>query len=239
MTQEIKQKIVGVRIKADAPVSSPEPQKLSDVDPLTLRIDRRPNGSLDAVSEKIEYSTSEGKKKVYLLVSFMPVEGIHKGLPVRVERPIEFFYPVGQDQWIAATMRSLSLAARGGYVSQALADLRKVEWANGPVRCGKNAFGKPLYHPSEVAALAWSIQQILQRRGFLDEDGGLLPLGTMEAKVDTFLPVPAPVQEALAAVPQGLGTAVNKVGTCPECKGVQVLRDGCPTCVDCGHSKCG
>ena len=141
--KEITSKIKAFRVGQ----AQPEPLvSKADVNPLTLRIDRRPNGSLEAVSEKIEYSTSMGKRKVYLLISFLPVEGHHNGKQVTVERPIEFFYPVEQDQWIAATMRSLSLAARGGYVPQALADLRKVVWDKGPVRCGKNAYGKPLHH---------------------------------------------------------------------------------------------
>src|SRR5690606_23968739 len=97
--KEITQKIVSFRLQGEA-----KPADIQDIDPRTLRIDRRPNGSLPAVSEKIEYGTSEGKKKVYVLISFLSVEGVHNGQKVTVERPIEFFYPVGQDQWIAATM---------------------------------------------------------------------------------------------------------------------------------------
>ena len=32
---------------------------------------------------------------------------------------------------------------------------------------------------------------------------------------------------------------INKVGDCPICSGEMVLMDGCPTCLSCGHSKCG
>lgn len=230
MTKEIKQKIIGVHVKSELQTSEPTPAVLPDVDPLTVRIDRRPNGSLDAVSEKIEYSTSEGKKKVYVLISFLPVKGVVNGKALLVERPIEIFYPVGQDQWIAATMRSLSLAARGGYLIQALQDLRKVVWDKGPVRCGKNAYGKPQYHDSEVAALAWSIQQILHRRGFLDEDGNVSVEATQTPEPEVK-PGPEPVRTA----------GVNKsVGDCPDCGGDMTLMDGCPTCVEgCGYSKCG
>ncbi|BBI58926.1 hypothetical protein HSBAA_02320 [Vreelandella sulfidaeris] len=49
---------------------------------------------------------------------------------------------------------------------QAVADLRKVAWDKGLVRCGMNRWNKPMFHDSEVAAIAWSIQQILYRRGF-------------------------------------------------------------------------
>jgi ribonucleoside-diphosphate reductase alpha chain len=32
---------------------------------------------------------------------------------------------------------------------------------------------------------------------------------------------------------------VQKHGSCPNCSGDMILMDGCPTCLDCGHSKCG
>jgi len=32
---------------------------------------------------------------------------------------------------------------------------------------------------------------------------------------------------------------IQKHGTCPNCSGDMVLMDGCSTCLDCGHSKCG
>lgn len=233
--KEIKSKIKAFRVAQPGQLQAVPP---ADVNPLTIRIERRPNGPLDAVSEKIEYSTSEGKKKVYVLISFLPVEGIHNGQKAVVERPIEFFYPVEQDQWIAATMRNLSLAARGGYVARALADLRKVVWDKGPVRCGKNAYGKPMQHDSEVAAVAWSIQQILYRRGFLKEDG-------REKSLDEILAGATPatvVEEAPATevtAPNQTAPS-NGVGECPQCQGTLVLMDGCPTCVSgCGYSKCG
>ena len=73
MAVEITSKIVGYRIKQQGqPAPAPE---LPDEDPLTVRIPSRPEGTLEAVSEKISYVGAEGRKKVYLLVSFMPVEG--------------------------------------------------------------------------------------------------------------------------------------------------------------------
>ncbi|MFC7368510.1 ribonucleoside-diphosphate reductase [Vreelandella zhaodongensis] len=264
MAVEITSKIVGYRIKQQEQ-AAPAPE-LPEEDPLTVRIPSRPEGTLEAVSEKISYVGAEGRKKVYLLVSFMPVEGVVGGRRVVIERPVEFFFPSGQlsseHQWITATMRSLSLAARGGYVTQAVADLRKVAWDKGLVRCGMNRWNKPMFHDSEVAAIAWSIQQILYRRGFLDQDGNQVPVEMLveryahrmqhghawQPPVDE--PDTSPVagavepiggateQENTAKKPEGSGPAT--VGNCPECRGELIMMDGCPTCyAGCGWSKCG
>jgi len=101
----------------------------ADLDPLRVAIDHRPRGELPAIIEKVEYLTQAGKKSLYLAVSFIEVTGRISGEEVTIERPIEFFIPAGQrdesQQWITATMRSLSLAARGGFVARNLQDLRK------------------------------------------------------------------------------------------------------------------
>ena len=264
MAIEITSKIVGYRIKQQAP-AAPEPE-LQDENPLTVRIPSRPEGTLEAVSEKISYVGAEGRKKVYLLVSFMPVEGVIAGKRVVIERPVEFFFPSGQlsseHQWITATMRSLSLAARGGYATQAVADLRKVAWDKGLVRCGMNRWNKPMFHDSEVAAIAWSIQQILYRRGFLDRDGNQVPVEQLveryahrmthghawqpEAEEEASA-TPIEAGEAVATV-GGKADVIKKaddsgpaiVGNCPECRGELIMMDGCPTCyAGCGWSKCG
>ncbi|MFX8903214.1 hypothetical protein ABTM99_20125, partial [Acinetobacter baumannii] len=71
-------------------------------------------------------------------------------------------------QWITSSMRLLSLAARGGFLERALSDMRKVAWDRGPVRLGthQRADGAmvPMWHDSEVAAIAFAVQNILARR---------------------------------------------------------------------------
>lgn len=242
----ISSKIVGQRVKQVDVVPTVTPAPLSE-NPLTMRIDGRPVGSLQAVSEKVVYNTQEGRKKLYLIVSFMPVEGVVDGTPVTVERPVEFFIPSGQmnseQQWITASMRSLSLAARGGYITQALQDLRKVMWDKGPVRCGTNQHGKPMYHDSEVAAIAAAIQKILVQRGFLTPNGEQVPLEEMmvsttsihHTQISVAKTGPMDVVNDLTEAFQ----AATKHGDCPECGGGMTLLDGCPTCTDCGYSKCG
>ncbi|PUA98570.1 ribonucleoside-diphosphate reductase class II [Acidovorax sp. 107] len=208
---------------AAAPVAAPAPV----VDPMRTVIESRPQGGLSAVAEKLEYWTQEGHKTLYLIVSFLPVPtGVGNGT---VDRAIEFFMPVGQSgesqQWITSSMRLLSLAARGGFLERALSDMRKVAWDRGPVRLGTHRKDDgtmvPMWHDSEVAAMAYAIQNILARR-VADPVQQQLPLDE---------PAPPPV-----AVPQAM--AGKK---CSECGAHAVIRkDGCDYCTQCGHlGSCG
>ncbi|QLA82600.1 adenosylcobalamin-dependent ribonucleoside-diphosphate reductase [Acidovorax sp. JMULE5] len=208
---------------AAAPMVPPAPP----ADPMRTVIESRPQGGLSAVAEKLEYWTQEGHKTLYLIVSFLPVPtGIGNGT---VDRAIEFFMPVGQSgesqQWITSSMRMLSLAARGGFLERALSDMRKVAWDRGPVRLGTHRKDDgtlvPMWHDSEVAAMAYAIQNILARR-VADPVQQQLPLDE---------PAPPPV-----AVPQAM--AGKK---CTECGAHAVIRkDGCDYCTQCGHlGTCG
>ena len=211
---------------APAAVAAPAPAA-PPVDPMRTVIESRPQGGLSAVAEKLEYWTQEGHKTLYLIVSFLPVP---TGVGNRtVDRAIEFFMPVGQSgesqQWITSSMRLLSLAARGGFLERALSDMRKVAWDRGPVRLGTHRKDDgtlvPMWHDSEVAAMAYAIQNILARR-VADPVQQQLPLDE---------PAPPPV-----AVPQAM--AGKK---CSECGAHAVIRkDGCDYCTQCGHlGSCG
>ena len=211
---------------APAAVAAPAPAA-PPVDPMRTVIESRPQGGLSAVAEKLEYWTQEGHKTLYLIVSFLPVPTGVSGRTV--DRAIEFFMPVGQSgesqQWITSSMRMLSLAARGGFLERALSDMRKVAWDRGPVRLGQHRKDDgtlvPMWHDSEVAAMAYAIQNILARR-VADPVQQLLPLDE---------PAPPPV-----AVPQAM--AGKK---CSECGAHAVIRkDGCDYCTQCGHlGSCG
>jgi hypothetical protein len=131
-----------LEVPATAPETAPAPAPL-DMDPLRISIEKRPEGEMQAVTEKLVYHTSEGQKSLYLVVSFVSVEGFLDGQRVTVERPLEVFIPAGQNdeaqQWVTAVARVLSLTARDGRLPKALADLRKVTWDKGPVRSGTTA----------------------------------------------------------------------------------------------------
>ena len=202
-----------------APVPAP-------ADPMRTVIESRPKGALSAVAEKVDYWTQEGQKRLYLVVSFLPVPDPETG--GLVDRAIEFFMPVGQSgesqQWVTSSMRLLSLAARGGFLERALSDMRKVAWDRGPVRLGthQKADGTkvPMWHDSEVAAIAYAIQNILARRA--------RPLHSEEQ----------------ATASEGVLTAVPPVMAgkkCSECGAHAMIRkDGCDYCTQCGHlGSCG
>jgi ribonucleoside-diphosphate reductase alpha chain len=233
------------------PSSDDSPDSEIQLDPLRIAIDHRPRGELPAVIEKVEYLTQAGKKSLYVAVSFMEVTGRLGGEDVTIERPIEFFIPTGQrdesQQWITATMRSLSLAARGGFVARNLQDMRKVSWDRGQVRLGDverlDGHKAPRWHDSEVAALAYAIQQILFRRGFLDSEGNQVASRALKGGVQ--VPVPVGVGEGedvtgdVIRDPNGLLPIPGR--KCPTCGANAVIRkDGCDFCTSCGEvGACG
>jgi len=196
-------------------------------DPMRTVIESRPKGALSAVAEKVEYWTQEGHKTLYIIVSFLPVPAA-SGVEM-VDRAIEFFMPVGQSgesqQWITSSMRLLSLAARGGFLERALSDMRKVAWDRGPVRLGtyEKADGTrvPMWHDSEVAAIAYAVQNIMARRA--GQPVASLP----------------PTLESLS--PATLSPPVMAGKKCGECGAHAVIRkDGCDYCTQCGHlGTCG
>jgi ribonucleoside-diphosphate reductase alpha chain len=209
-------------------VAEPKPTERADVpvDPMRAVVEKRPKGVLPAVAEKVEYWTHEGRKTVYLVVSFLPVfDANGKALG---HRAIEFFMPVGQNsdsqQWNTASMRLLSLAARGGFLERALADMRKVAWDRGPVRLGHHTKADgtqvPQWHDSEVAAIAFAIQRIIASQPQLQT---------------------APAQQSQGAEPAA--EAVHQFGgrPCPECGAHAMIRkDGCDYCTQCGYTgSCG
>ena len=207
-----------------APVAAPA---TPSVDPMRTVIESRPKGGLSAVAEKVEYWTQEGHKTLYLIVSFLPVPtGVGSGT---VDRAIEFFMPVGQSgesqQWITASMRLLSLAARGGFLERALSDMRKVAWDRGPVRLGTHQKDDgtrvPMWHDSEVAAMAYAVQNILARR--------------VTDPVQQVLPLEEPASQVSGMPPAMAGKK------CSECGAHAVIRkDGCDYCTQCGHlGSCG
>ena len=228
--------ILGSVLDTGAPVVEAKPVApvVTPVDPMRTVIESRPKGALSAVADKIEYWTQEGHKTLYIVVSFLPVPAADgKGT---VERAIEFFMPVGQNgesqQWITSTMRMLSLAARGGFLGRALSDMRKVAWDRGPVRLGtyEKADGThvPMWHDSEVAAIAFALQNIIARRN----------QHTDTAAVAT---PHAPAAPELVGMSGDVSSGVMAGKKCPECGAHAMIRkDGCDYCTSCGHlGSCG
>jgi len=235
-------------VKPATEQASTQAEALQDEDPLRKQYDSRPVGDLQSVTTKVEYFTYEGRKSVYLTTSFINVDGVIKGKKATVERPFEFFMPAGQrtadQQWVTSTMRLLSMNARlGGSVAKTLADLREVVWDKGTVRCGfriKDDGTKiPMYHDSEVAAIAFALQRVLINRGFLDADAKQVPVHVLAAR-GSSVGIEELAEEPVPDAPN----PVNYVYTgkkCPEC-GAHAVRkvDGCDRCSLCNYlGSCG
>jgi ribonucleoside-diphosphate reductase alpha chain len=230
-------------------LSGARPAPPPEDDPLYKRFERRPPGELESVTSKIEYSTQEGIKTVYVSVSFIRVEGHWQGEPVTIERPFEFFMPASQrtdgQQWITASMRLLSMAARaGGSIARALQDMREVVWEKGPVRCGvltrEDGTQVPVFHDSEVAAIGFMLQRLLIRRGFLDAHGNQAPVPQLARLLAARAePAQAEPQAQDASAPGAMASL--SAAKCPEC-GARALRkvDGCTRCDACRYiGECG
>jgi ribonucleoside-diphosphate reductase alpha chain len=219
-------------------------------DPLRKQFDSRPAGSLRSESEKVELWTMEGKRSLYVIASFMDVDGVVNGEKVTIERPIEFFLEGGKrdagQQWMDMSTRMLSMVARsGGSIAKTIENMREVSWDKGTVRSGYlvKADGTkiPRQHDSEVAAIGYAIQQMLIRRGFLDELGRQVPVAKLAALrgaqkgAEPPTPAPQPVASAKEHFPPGTG------GTCPDCGAHDVHHvDGCTLCTACGYiGACG
>ena len=194
-------------------------------------VDRRPHGELPAVAEKISYWTQDGQKTLYLIISFLTVEGVVDGEKASVERAIEFFMPVGQSgesqQWITSSMRMLSLAARGGFLARALSDMRKVAWDRGPVRLGtkrkQDGALAPMWHDSEVAAVAFAIENILAKRRIAEFKAAQeFTFGEFDSQ-------------------KSMDSGIMAGKKCPECGAhAMIKKDGCEYCTSCGYvGACG
>ncbi|UUZ53738.1 hypothetical protein LP419_34760 [Massilia sp. H-1] len=169
----------------------------------------------------MRYSTQEGTKAAYLTVSFIRAEGRLHGQPVVIERPFEFFMlkPTSAATASSGLRRPCACCrwphARMGSVAKALADMREVVWEKGPVRCGsitrEDGTEVPAFHDSEVGAIAFMLQRVLIRRGFLDRMGNQVPVADLArqlARITVAAPSlpPAPSQRtasrAIAQVPR-------------------------------------
>jgi ribonucleoside-diphosphate reductase alpha chain len=135
------------------------------------------------------------------------------------------------------SMRLLSLATRR-FLEQALSDMRKVAWDRGPVRLGthQKADGThvPMWHDSEVAAVAYAIQNIQAQRN--SAQSGDYNRRSTDNSAESYGLLPRQ-EQALAAAP--LPVMAGK--KCGECGAHAVIRkDGCDYCTQCGHmGSCG
>ena len=136
-------------------------------------------------------------------------------------RPFEIFINSKNMEhyaWTLALTRMISAVfRRGGDVSFVVEELKAVFDPRG------GAWMKGRYVPSILAAIGGVIERHLIEIGFIAGEG----MGLAED----------PAQENVTARKVVGGLAPS---TCPSCGSFNLqLKEGCETCLDCGHSKCG
>lgn len=241
--------ILGSVLSLGAPVSVEVKKESTDVDPLKVMISKRPEGDVDSVTTKVRYSGSGGDQTLYLTVSFTKVGGVVDGQACLLERPLEVFINASPDdvptEWVTAYSRNLSLLARSGLLAKALQDNRGVKSDKGRVRYGfyqkEDGSKVPRYHDSEVACVAFAVQEILKKRGFLSDCGS--PVSAKEMLAATAgscacVEVPLEAPMAVKATSSSSKLAGKK---CSECGAHNLIKkDGCEFCTNCGHQgACG
>lgn len=225
-------------------------QKVVDIDPLKIVFENRPEGDFEAVNSRMEYiSDSTGSRSLYLSLSFAKVKGVIDGQDVEIERPLEIFIPSSQcdvpQEWVSSFSRQLSLNARSGFLAKSLQDARQIKSDRGRVRFGfyekEDGTKVPRFHDSEVGAIAYAIQRILFKRGFLDVDGNQVPA----RKLAKFVGI-VPQEQAKAAIAVSIDeqkpcAKVQHGKECKECNAHAVIKkDGCDFCTNCGAmGSCG
>jgi hypothetical protein len=217
-----------------------------DSDPLNLVIHDRPDDELDSVTKKVRYSSHSGDGSLYVSVSFATVEGSQGNQSVSTTRPIEVFITASPDgvpaEWVAVYARNLSLLARSGLtlLAKALQDGRNVKSDKGRVRYGwyikADGSKVPRFHDSEVACIAYAVQEILVRKGLLNAFGNAVTLKKVLAQT------PKAVETLVIEETIVLAIKSSTVGKkCSECGDHAVIKvDGCERCTACGTiGSCG
>ena len=143
--------------------------------------------------------------------------------------------------WVDHFGRSLSLAARRGIKS--LADNLKMSRksnSNEGIRYGsipKSDGGKaPLYHKSDIALIAYLIQNMLKEVGVFKEDFTPMMYKDIFEDMTVEEVVAKNVQEEVIPEPD-----VTNGSPCGECGANSVIKkDGCKFCTSCGwQGSCG
>ncbi len=165
--------------------------------------------ALEGQTYKIKWPESE--HAIYITVNDVIMNGHRRPFEVFINsKNMEHFaWTVGLTRMISAVFR------RGGDVSFVVEEMKAVFDPRG------GAWMEGKYIPSILAAIGAVIEQHMIAIGFIEEGGHL--------KTD-----PHPNADAVAVGERPRGAS------CPNCGQFAVqMVEGCKTCLECGHSKCG
>lgn len=224
---QINQKIVGYQVlKADA-VPADVPPPVADVDHMGEHIDR---------PEILLGSTYKIKPPDVGSAMYITINDVvlNEGTANQQRRPFEIFINsknMDQFQWVVALTRIMSAVFRkGGDVTFLVEEMKAVFDPKG-------GYWKPggVYMNSLIAEIGHIIEVHLKKLGMIEapelSDGQRQLIADKRA---AFEKASAPVEsESEGNFPPG-------ATLCPKCQTkALVMMDGCQTCLNCGHSKCG
>ncbi|MDQ6950607.1 MAG: TSCPD domain-containing protein [Mariprofundales bacterium] len=212
MTTKIDQKITGYAVVGE----DESAQEVSNVAAIAPLLER--DYILEGSTYKIKTPMSEHAMYITIndVVVPAPDGGTHR-------RPFEIFINsknMEHFMWIVALTRITSAIFRkGGDVTFLVEELKAVfDPRGGYYKKGGR------YMPSLVAEIGEVIQQ------------HLVSIGMMEGQLNSpeLLAKKRQIEEKLG------DNAMRNATQCPKCAAMSLIRmDGCDTCLECGHSKCG
>ncbi len=207
---KIEKKITGYEVKKP---EGEQEAKVTHIAPLLERDDV-------LMGNTYKVKTPQSEHALYITVNDVMVKepdgSVHR-------RPFEIFINsknMEHFQWIVALTRVISAIFRkGGDVTFLVEEMKAVFDPRGGYykRGGK-------YMPSLVAEIGEVIQQHMVSIGMME---GQLNSPELQLKKKQ-------IEEKLGA------SAMSNAMQCPKCAAMALIRmDGCDTCLECGHSKCG
>ncbi|OSM01495.1 TSCPD domain-containing protein [Magnetofaba australis] len=214
MAVSIEKKIVGFEVVSkDAEAAADIPTETTMAEVVRMQPALKRPAALHGSTYKITTPMSE--HALYITINDMV---INEGTELEYRRPFEIFINSKNMEnfaWIVALTRVVSAVFRhGGDVSFLVEELRSVFDPRG-------GYFKPggKYMPSLVAEIGECIENHLREIGMIRA------------------PEVSPELEEKRRMAEDQGLAGSQ---CPKCGQLSVVRlDGCETCLECGHSKCG
>lgn len=211
---QIANKITGVKlVSSGKDEAAPSiDREVVEVEVLTERT-KRPQ-VLHSLTYKI--STPLSESAIYMTVSDIVLA---EGTPHEHRRPFEVFInskDMGNYQWVVAVTRLVSAIFRkGGDVTFILEELKSVFDPGGGYFTAQGRV------PSLVAEIGMALEKHFKHIGLIKDDVNPVLLAKKEEFLDG-------------------GGKLENAAICPKCHARSVVNmGGCPTCLECGDSRCG
>ena len=173
---------------------------------------------------------------------------LNPGTPHEQRRPFEVFINsknMDQFQWVVAMTRIISAVFRkGGDVTFLVEEMKAVFDPHG------GYFRPGGYVPSTIAEIGQILEKHLKTIGMMEHSGldqgqkdliakKKAELGLSPAQPDKPSATITPIKQPASAVDEG-GSYPPSATMCSKChQKSTIIMDGCATCLNCGHSKCG